>query len=761
MNDEPVPAATPAALPLTLFTAALAAAPLLTGGRLLHYGFLLCALLVAATPLPRRISILFACVALGFFVAFEHQAAAQRARGVLENLSAERFVTVEAPIVRDWRPTSFEGSMLRTRDFTVSRGIENHELDEGLLIFLPGSPPPFSDESVIRAEGFLRRSEYGGYSLHVKSPRLISYRGRLSWWDPALWNRILSRRLTPFAGQRPREIALIQAVALGRSESLPDELRQDYLRGGIYHLLVFSGMQIAIAAAAVGILLRMAGAGLIADWMLLLLSVLAPRFAGDEPSVARASWMIGLYALSRLLRRPTSIENLLFVSALIRLAAYPEELTDPGFALTYGATAGLILVGKPLADLFSNRVLRAAAYSAGAEIGTTSLTLFFFNHYVIGGSILTLLVGPLITLMLASSIAALIALWIHPAAFDPVLSVIALLDDATSRASGFFGSDAGLCGLAAAPPAWSVIASAFALLAVVALFRRKFLAMRIAILLFPALLSIVMAKSEETVAGARVEILDVGQGDAILLRSGDGSVLVDSGGRAGDARFGRNVLVPMLLDRGVRRLDAVAISHPDPDHCGGMSSVVEHLAVGELWISRRHLEHPCAADLVERAEQRGTLVIFVDSARLIEWSGMAFRPIIPRLRFKRSPVNNSSVVFHVTLGEHSLLLTGDIEKDAEKLLSEEESPRLRAEILKVAHHGSRSSSTGPFLEAVSPRMAVISSGRNNRFGHPHDDVVGRLRETTPVIRGTHRSGSIRIDFEAGRAFLSTEIDTPR
>ena len=759
MNDELPHLPSPAALPLTLFVAALATAPLLTGGWLLHTGFLVCAALVVPSSLPKRLSVLFVCLGLGCFIAYQHAVARSGGRAVQEALSGDRFVTVEAPLVREWRPASHEGAMLRAPSFTLRDPVRSR-FDDTLLIFLPGPAPHFDDEGVIRAEGFLRRSERGTYSLHVKSPRLIIYTGALAKWDPALWNRRLSRRLAPFAAERPREIALVQAVALGRSEHLPDEVRQDYLRGGIYHLLVFSGMQIAIAAAALTILLRFAGAGLLADWMLLLLSFVAPRFAGDEPSVARAAWMIGLYAASRLLRRPTSIENLLFVSAMIRLTAHPEELTDPGFALTYGATAGLVLIGRPLAAKLSNRLLRAAAYSAGAEIATTSLTLFFFNHYVIGGSLLTLVVGPLITLMLAVSVGALLALWLYPAAFEPMLSLIALLDRTTSQASGFFGTDLGLCGLAAAPPGWILVASVFSFLLTVALFKRL-LPVRILILLIPALSSIGISTVRASVAGARVEILDVGQGESILLRKGASAVLIDSGGRPADARFGRNVLVPMLLDRGVRKFDAVAISHPDPDHCGGMAAVLEHLEVGELWLSRRHLEHPCTAELIERAEDAGTLVIFVDSARLIERGGMAFSPIVARLRFKRSPVNNSSVVYHVSLGGRTMLLTGDIEKDAEKLLSEEETSRLRADILKVAHHGSRSSSTDPFLDAVGPRMALISCGFRNRFGHPHGEVVERLRQITPLIRSTHRSGSIRLDFLAGTVHISSEIDTPR
>ncbi len=760
MNDEARDSNIPAALPLTLFAACLAVAPSLVEGERAVFGTLLCAVLSLLTNAPRRVSLLLLCCALGLYTGIRHAGSVERSSAIAGSLAEDRFVRIEAPLTREWRSTPNQTFLLRSGSFRMTTP-HAERFDQPLLIVLATTPPPFHDEKFIGAEGFLRLSENGRYTMNVKSARLISYRGALKWWDPAFWNRRLSQELSTYSESDARSVALVQAVALGQSERLPEEVREDYLRGGIYHLLVFSGMQIAIAAAAMTAVLRLVGAGAVADWMLLLLSIIAPRFAGDEPSVARAAWMIGLYALARLLGRPTPIANLLFVSAMIRLVAFPGELTHPGFALTYGATGGLILVGKPLAALIANRPGRAFAWSAGAELATTPLTLLFFNHYVIGGSVLTMLVGPLITGMLAVSALALAAVWIHPAAIPLLLRIVGSLDRVTSVASGYFGVQMNLCGLAAAPDATLLIGCVFMFLLVVSLSKHTHIVLRISLLILPVVISIWVANLKASVEHPRIELLDVGQGDAILLRNGNGAILVDGGGRLNDERFGRTVLLPLLLDRGVRRLDAIALSHPDLDHCGGFSAVLEHLDVGELWLSRRHLGHPCTDRLVELADARNTLTIFVDSAAVIHRAGIEFRPIIPRLRFKRSPTNNSSVVYHVTMGGRTLLLTGDIEKDAEKLLSEEESHRIMADVLKVAHHGSRSSSTTPFLDAVRPRLALISCGRRNRFGHPDPTVIDRLHEHVPVVAGTHHSGSISLQIVRGVIRLSREIDTPR
>ena len=147
-------------------------------------------------------------------------------------------------------------------------------------------------------------------------------------------NRMLANRLRPFANQFPSEVALVEALALGRGERLQDEIRDNYKRGGTYHLLVFSGLQIAFAAAAIAFLLRSLSAPRVSDWLLLLFAVLAPMFIGPTASVSRSSIGIGLYALSRILKRPTTLENLWCVAALLRLILAPRDLTDAAFQLT-------------------------------------------------------------------------------------------------------------------------------------------------------------------------------------------------------------------------------------------------------------------------------------------------------------------------------------------------------------------------------------------------------------------------------------------
>ncbi|MEO8216315.1 MAG: DNA internalization-related competence protein ComEC/Rec2, partial [Acidobacteriota bacterium] len=562
-----------------------------------------------------------------------------------------------------------------------------------------------------------------------------------------LWNRTAAAGLDAYARAHPgraRSVALAEALALGRSERLTADLRESYRRGGIYHLLVFSGMQIAIAAAFLSLILRGFGAPRAADLMLLLLSLTAPPFAGHEASVSRASWMLGLYAASRLMQRPTPAANLLFVSAMIRLTLVPTELSNAGFLLTYAATGGLVLFGPALAALFARRkFLLALAAGLGAEIATTGLVLFFFHQYVIGSSLVTIALSPLVTAMLALSASAALAVVFCPAATGLCLEALSRLDGLIAMATDLIANRLGLFGFAPRPHLFVLLAAWIASLLLFAISRsRQTRIAAVLLLLVPVADSLVLARTRAHIRGPQLEMLDVGQGDSMLLRTSTGSMLVDGGGKAGDDDFGRRVLLPMLAERAVRSIDVIALSHPDGDHCGGLPGVVAAIPVHEIWISRRHLDSLCGQRLLDLASNRHILVLLMPATPEMRRIGLRIEPLVPRLTFKHSPVNNSSVVYRITAAGTRVLLTGDIEKDAETLLADEERETISADILKVAHHGSRTSSSEGFIDAVRPRIALISCGFRNPFGHPGAVTLSRLRQHHAVTYRTDRNGAI-------------------
>jgi competence protein ComEC len=247
--------------------------------------------------------------------------------------------------------------------------------------------------------------------------------------------------------------------------------------------------------------------------------------------------------------------------------------------------------------------------------------------------------------------------------------------------------------------------------------------------------------------GLSVEALDVGQGDAILLRWRRTAVLVDGGGTfdVAAADFGRTRLVPKLLDRGVARLDAVLLTHPHPDHALGLFSVLEELPVGELWTSSGADENEFLERLSGAAARRRVPVRRLEAGDRISLGGARLAVLSSGGRPRKTDaINNQSVIVRVERDGRSALLTGDAGSPVERELAAQGS--LRADLLKVGHHGSRTSTSAELLAAVRPRVAVLSCGRRNRFGHPAPEVVSRIDEARISLLRTDRRSDCRVDL---------------
>ena len=686
----------PAALPLIAYIAGL-----LFGRDALAF----CAIAILLLAVRRsRLAVVAGMIALGALRGAPPPPAAQ--------FAADRFVTVRAEIDRDWMQRG-NVYLLRVENATILTRFE---------------PQTIELQKTVVAEG-LRRDD----ALIVKSPRLIHYEGRAPLWHPATWNRILANRLRPYAKTNPTEVALVEALALGRGERLQNEVRDSYKRGGTYHLLVFSGLQIAFAAGLLAAMLRWLHAPRASDWSLLIFSILAPLFIGPTASVSRASVAIGLYALSRILHRPTTLENLWCVAALARLIMAPTDLTDAAFQLTYGGAGALLFVAKR--GQAGLPVLRAIG---AVECIVTPMTLFHFHQYALGGSVTTLLLTPLISALLivsALTCAFPCSLLLRTVAF--VHAIAMRLNDISAFATGAF----------AAPPSIAYAAGTIGALCAIACLRRRAAAIVLAMLI-PIAAAIRVASTD--VDRPTITFLDVGQGDAILIRAPGHAMLVDGG--PSPAR-----ILPLLADRGVHRLDAVLLTHVHPDHCGGLPTVISRMHVRELWISPRRFVGDCAHELLETASRELLPLHLVREGDRIAIGPILLRAIVPEQTFRRSPENNSSIVLRAAIGHRIALLTGDIEREQESVVAGKAGC---VDVLKAAHHGSRTSSTPLFLDSIAPRIAVISCGRHNLFGHPHVEVLQAFRTRGVAVFRTDENGTVDVAFERDHIFVTRQIDTP-
>jgi competence protein ComEC len=240
-----------------------------------------------------------------------------------------------------------------------------------------------------------------------------------------------------------------------------------------------------------------------------------------------------------------------------------------------------------------------------------------------------------------------------------------------------------------------------------------------------------------------VVFLDVGQGDAVLIRDRGESWLIDGGGWSAPG-FGSRVLIPALAGLGVRRVDGVIATHGDADHCGGLVDLLREIRVARALVPAGSESEPCIAELA-----RSSPVAPMVAGAGFRVGRLELEVLAPGPRH-HEPGNDASLVLRLAGLGRSFLFTGDVERRGELLLVLESEPQaLEVDVLKVAHHGSHSSTSPRFLERARPAWAVVSAGRHNPFGHPAPVVLARLMEAGAVVRRTDLDGQIRFRWDQG------------
>ncbi len=235
-----------------------------------------------------------------------------------------------------------------------------------------------------------------------------------------------------------------------------------------------------------------------------------------------------------------------------------------------------------------------------------------------------------------------------------------------------------------------------------------------------------------------LRVFDVGQGDAIMLRLWDSALLVDAGP---DPETAREVLLPRLARLGVERLDGLVLTHADADHIGGAADILKALPVATVWMASSPQDHPLLSVIEAAARQGGTRIEEPIDGQALGWHPAVSVQVSIAAPSVASGDNNQSMVLHVRYGDSDILLTGDIERAAERAFVDA-GVDLEADVLKVAHHGAGTSSAPEFLAAVQPQVAVISAGLGNAFNHPRDDVLRRLRGVGAQVFRTDLAGDV-------------------
>ena len=551
--------------------------------------------------------------------------------------------------------------------------------------------------------------------------------------------------------------SIVTAVLIGDRTGLPDDVRERLQAAGTYHVIAISGGNIAILAALCLWGLRLMGsAGRAAAAVTLAILVAYAFLVTSGASVWRATLMAAVYLTARLLDHRSPPWHAFAITAAIVVCARPLDVRDVGFLLTFAATAALLDVATRvrswrLGHRLVGWIVASMAASLAAEAALLPVSAHAFSRVTSAGLLLNLLAVPLMSVVQVTAIVIAVAdhiEWLaQPVGWLAHTAARALVDSASLVEV--------LPWLSARVPPPSVVSvvTYYASLIVVLVTRgraRRIAACALAgaVVVIAGGLSLPRWSSSEQL-GLRVTVFDVGQGEAILLQaSASESVLVDSGGTpfgSGGPTIGSRVLAPALWARGVRTLQAMLVTHGDPDHLGGARAVMADFAPSRAWEGIPVPGHRALQEWITDANASGIPVTQRLAGDRLPLGGARVRVLHPqpadweRLRVR----NDDSVVIEVVLGEVAILLTGDIGADVERALVPKLTPA-RIRVLKVAHHGSRTSSSRELLERWRPQVAVISCGRGNSFGHPAPEVIQRLDAVGAHVYRTDRDGQITL-----------------
>lgn len=629
----------------------------------------------------------------------------------------------------------------------VRRVVEGREVRERVRLDLPEDlRQRLGDGALLRVRGTQRRTAVAANrptarstwppTLAVKSARLVEL---LRHGEP----RRDFRRTVGTLLENARSEGILRALVLGDSSRLDERHKRLFRRFGSLHVLAVSGLHVGLVAVLLLPLGRVV-AGDRGDLVPALGVAAYLVLVGFRPSALRAGSMVGLLLLARTLGRATPARDALITACHVLILLDPSLVDDIGFRLSVLATAGILELAPRWAHRWTAlpaRLRLPLAVGIAAQISIVPvlgpwtgrvqpeglLTHVFALPWLVGTLVLS--TGALLAELLAGvGPWSVVDAWV----LGP-LDRLLLLPPGPIHPAG-------------TPTPLAAIAWAGLLVAVAE--KPKSLGL-------PLLLAGLFCHARPSAESPSFEMLDVGQGESLLLRGNGEAVLVDAGGwRFGD--IADRVLLPALADRGVRRLRALVLTHGDLDHCGGALQLVGEMRVEEVWASPSTARSTCGARVLRSPGVRWRPVWAGDRTNAAGWT---FHVLWPEPT-SRDSGNDGSLVLRARPGDGgpTFLLTGDIGEDVERRLVRTRRDVVHSDVLKIAHHGSASSTSGRFLEAVAPRLALSSAGRPSPFGHPSRVVLGRLGARGVPHLSTASSGAVRLDLPTGESGF--RIETP-
>ncbi|WP_024864512.1 ComEC/Rec2 family competence protein [Butyrivibrio sp. FCS014] len=669
-------------------------------------------------------------------------------------------------------------------------------------------------------------------SYRITDARVLGTGGEENRYREALWRLKVIFGDSLDDNLSPEDAGIMKAMLLGDKSSLDSDVQSRFKAAGVVHVLCISGTHIALLGMLLYRLLKriadviyLCGKRFVKRTFFLhlgsavacILSVMAMYsygvMCGMGSSAFRAILMFSLRLLAPVLGRTYDILTSLALSEILLLLYQPLYIYNSGFLMSFGAVVGIVVIkpcltvmglskgqemrfvddkkskgisGEKVSDFIKGGVLTSVS------IGIATLPVYglYYYTYPLHSIILNLLVIPVLGVLLALGAGAVI--------IKPLGLLVHLILSGYSLISSFSGLNAAFTWYMGHPARWQ----AFTYLCLICLFvivtkrygesdaapsktpgksrtmgngktpdtRRRsfFILFRRDIIRYAILLAAVVIFSLRFHPDLEVNMIDVGQGDSILVSSKGRNLLID-GGSTSKKNVGKYRIIPFLKYKGIGKLDAVAVTHEDEDHISGILDIMDDMEMGGIRIKKLLL--PEVAEITrgenyhileQRAVKLGIPILYINSGEGFNIGEADLTCLNPARNKSFSGANEYSMVLHLRCGEFTALFTGDVEGEGQEYLRDAIKNNLPlyadVDLLKVAHHGSQYTTDCEFLGLVRPGIALISCGKNNSYGHPHEELLDRLNQAGSMVYRTDKTGCITVKLNGKalrvRGFIS-------
>ena len=583
------------------------------------------------------------------------------------------------------------------------------------------------------------------------------------------------------------EAELCIGLVIGDRTNLAEDIQEDFKTSNLTHMLAVSGSHFVYIILAVTYINKFLKRKRLGQILMLIVIILFMNLTGNTGSVVRSGIMVSLGIIASIIHRKSDIWNNMAIAMLIQIILNPYIIFDVGVQLSYGGVIGIVAFNKvvtnfieKLSNKINNYIKESISVTISANIVIIPIMMYTFNTISLSFVISNLLAGAILGIIVLYAFALILLYMVLHNFISPLFIILNLMLKILIYI-------AHICSLIpfskiyVVTPKIGLMILFYVFLyllvkkqdsnAIISLFSvKKFSFIKpksdkinlnseilskkaiafftIVIIILNFIYPVLTSKRDNL----EINFIDVGQGDSTLIRVSNKTILIDGGGSSYGETFdvGEQTLFPYLLDRGINTIDYVIVSHFDSDHCQGLNFIMENMKVKNAIISDLGQESNEYNTFLSLAKKQNTNLVYVKMGDIIKIGKATIKILFP----DNEPItdnekNNNAMVFKFLWKNISILFTGDIEEKAEnKILNlySDNLEELKSTILKVAHHGSKTSTTKEFLEAVKPQIALIGVGENNNFGHPNSGVIERLESIGCEIYRTDKYGEISIKF---------------